>query len=217
MKWLIAVTILGAVCAAPQFNNAPSPAMSAILADMIKNMMTQSAATRPKLDVKPPPLFPLPTLGTFKPTPPFFPPRPLPPMLPNPMGPTPPAGMGGPQGPFMDLPNTGAGAHQPYMPMRSFQFCPPGPTTSDHCKDQKLQEALYHPDGTPRYNWVPPRNPWDTSLPDTVKDTALNVLMMKINSRPGRQPTPKEAELISYLGDPKDYHMMGGPQFGMAG
>ncbi|XP_055873738.1 basic proline-rich protein-like isoform X3 [Biomphalaria glabrata] len=192
MKWLFSFVLFGVAASAPQFNPPLPPGGPAL-----KSETKPSAPFKfPSLAAPFPPQF-APPPQPFQPGPPMAPPAPMP----GPAG-----------GVLMDLPNTGggyAGGYPGYAPPVMMRYCPPGPTSNDACKDQKLQEALYHPDGRPRYNWVPPRNPWDTSLPDTVKDTALNVLMMKVNSRPGRVPTPKEAELMSLLGDPKDQHLMG--------
>ncbi|CAG5129075.1 unnamed protein product, partial [Candidula unifasciata] len=167
-------------------------------------------------DIRPPPM-PVNPGNAFLPPPlPVAPPGPPRPPTPN-------------DGLFMDLPNTGYGAGPagygggaaygggPYMGppvMNNYHYCPPGPTTADHCKDQKLQEALYFPDGTPRYNWVPPRNPWDTSLPDTVKELARRILMNKVMTRANKTPTAKEYELMSLLGDAKEMAAAGFGQFG---
>ncbi|CAL1528137.1 unnamed protein product [Lymnaea stagnalis] len=216
MKWLISFLFFGVVTSAPQLNNQPlPPAMRLVLADMLKNVLGNPGPHGFKLDLKPPlpSLVPQKTLAPFFAPVPNFPPQPLPPFQPQPP-PGPPGGGVAGNGLFMDLPNSGPGGYAAPM-MRSYHYCPPGPTTSDHCKDQKLMEALYHPDGTPRYNWVPPRNPWDNSLPDTVKDTAMHILMMKVNSRPNRTPTPKEWELIGLLGDPKEQGHAGHGAFGM--
>ncbi|KAH9495670.1 hypothetical protein Btru_015972, partial [Bulinus truncatus] len=209
------------VASAPQFNAAPQPALRDVLNVLLKNVLGQTGASAGKLDMKS-----APTPALFKPLASLFPsfpqPQPPPPQFP-PFPPGPPMPPGPPVGPpatgggvFMDLPNTGPGGYAAPM-MRSYQYCPPGPTSNDACKNQKLMEALYHPDGTPRYNWVPPRNPWDSSIPDTVKDTAQNILMMKVNSRPNRTPTAKEWELMSLLGDPKEQSHMANNPFAMAG
>ncbi|KAK3769399.1 hypothetical protein RRG08_009551 [Elysia crispata] len=211
MKVLIALfAFLGAVTPAPTFNNnAVSPAMRNILIDMLKNMMNQGGFNFG--GVKPPPPPPMP----FKPLPttgPAF----LPPTPPQPPRGPPPRNPGGAGGVFMDIPNRGRGGRGVYRPHRQFKYCPPGSHGSDHCKDQVLQEALYHADGTPRYNWVPPQNPWDPSIPDNVKDTAQDILIMKVNSRANRTPTAKEWELMTILGDPKDGVHPNNP-FAMAG
>ncbi|GFR99372.1 hypothetical protein ElyMa_001042400 [Elysia marginata] len=107
-------------------------------------------------------------------------------------------------------------------PMMNYVRCPPGPTSSDSCKDQKLFEALYCPDGRPRYPWVPPRNPWDSSIPDSVKDTAQDILVMKqswgilkmgttettlsswVKSTPSRAPKDEKFSITSTLN--VDFH-----------
>jgi len=92
------------------------------------------------------------------------------------------------------------------------EYCPPGPQSlgNDACKEQKLLKALYRGNGLPRYDWVPPMNPWDTSIADSVKDRALHILTMKIRSRRNPVPNAQEWELMSILGDPKDPMFMFG-------
>lgn len=184
MKYLVAVfALLGAVSSAPFNNNAVPPAMRGMLLDMLKNLLNQQGGgggSPFKPHAAPPmPFKPLPTQGSafMRPPPPPMPPQRVCPQV----------------------------AHRGYAPpMYNHIYCPPGPTSSDSCKDKKLFEALYCPDGSPRYDWVPPRNPWDSSIPDNVKDRAQNILVFRVNNRPSRTPTPKEWELMSLLGDPKD-------------
>jgi len=92
------------------------------------------------------------------------------------------------------------------------EYCPPGnmalTTGKDKCKDMIIHDALYNKTtGQPLYpSWVPPRNPMDPySIPDHVKDRAMNILIHKVSTSPGRKATLKQKNLMRALGDPPNH------------
>lgn len=178
----------------PAFN----PALSSVVMDALKNLMRRGQGGAPfKPEMKP--QRPLPMMP-FKPAgPPFLPP--VPPPRPQ-MNPAPRPGPN--DGILMNMPMRRSGPRG--FPRRfNHVYCPPGPTSSDTCKDQKLYDFLYFPNGDPRYDWVGPANPFDpTSISDNVKDMAQDILVMKVRSRANPVPSAKEWELMTLLGDPKD-------------
>jgi len=97
-------------------------------------------------------------------------------------------------------------------------YCPPGAASfamgSDTCKDKIIYEALYNKtNGKPLYSWVPPAQPWDPySIPDNVKDQAMNILIQKVMSSPTKKATNKQKDLMRALGDPPNHVK---PMFGI--
>jgi len=229
----VAVTLVDAMPRGPpQQGGMPpiDPGMRKAILDMIMSQIQRGGNFGGFRPHKPgPPAFrppvppfqpqPLPNFG-MPPGNVFMPPQPRPVhRRPPPTRPPPPANTG-PLGVETPGATYGAAATGGYASSMAFggTYCPPGAASfamgSDTCKDKIIYEALYNKtNGKPLYSWVPPAQPWDPySIPDNVKDQAMNILIQKVMSSPTKKATNKQKDLMRALGDPPNHVK---PMFGI--